>query len=304
MVLTDRDIEVLQDIYQFKMLTREQIERLRFPSEGKEDHGKTGPARRRLKLLFHNGELERIPYPVHPGLWAWRPVYRLSKKGAELVAKEKGIPPADLPYWGQGDDRDGRKTRVGTLFLEHRLHINDVRIALTLSAKDKGYIIEKWIDDGELKGSQMRNYVTVPSAGHQSQRVPIIPDAYFVVNFGDKRAHFFLELDRATMTTKRFKDKIVGYKKYIETGKYEKNYHTRSLRVLTITTSLERLQNLKRVTEECGGRECFWFAVFDEAVQKSPLTDPLWYVSGDTLRHAITESQTHTQDSQVARKGL
>lgn len=34
----------------------------------------------------------------------------------------------------------------------------------------------------------------------------MIADAYFVLNLGDKRAHFFLEVDRATEANKRWGD--------------------------------------------------------------------------------------------------
>ena len=45
----------------------------------------------------------------------------------------------------------------------------------------------------------MKDYVRV-SGRHGSLRVAVVPDAYFVLNLGNRRAHFFLELDRANLT--------------------------------------------------------------------------------------------------------
>src|SRR5437870_75067 len=80
MVLTERDREILRQVYLFRMMTREQVERLLFPPEHGQDHfTKTSKARKRLKLLYHHGFLERIPVPVGQGAWAWLPVYRLGR---------------------------------------------------------------------------------------------------------------------------------------------------------------------------------------------------------------------------------
>ncbi len=73
---------------------------------------------------------------------------------------------------------------------------------------------------------------------------------YFVLNLGDRRAHFFLELDQATMSNKRWKTRILAYKAYTDSGKYQKRYHTQSLRILTVRTTQARLGNLKMTTED------------------------------------------------------
>src|SRR6266849_2741166 len=89
MVLTARDQEILRQVYLFRLMTREQIERLLFPPDHGQDHfTKTSKARKRLKLLYQHGYLERISTPVGQGTWAWRPVYRVGRKGAEFIAAE------------------------------------------------------------------------------------------------------------------------------------------------------------------------------------------------------------------------
>src|SRR2546427_7260140 len=85
MVLMERDLAILLAVLRYRLLTREQIQRLLFPGCRAE------VAQRRLKLLFHHGLLERIAAPVDPKKWAMLPVYRLSAEGARVVAQAQGI---------------------------------------------------------------------------------------------------------------------------------------------------------------------------------------------------------------------
>ncbi len=281
LVLTNRDREILRQVYLFRLMTREQIERLLFPPHNGQDHPTlTSRCRKRLKLLYHHSLLERIPVPSGAGLWAWRPVYRLAANGAKLIASELGTSISKLAYWGKNSDTDHRSTGVSLLFIEHALKINDVRIAIVQEAIAQAYRLEKWIDDTKLKSQEMKDYVTTTSPRGQSERVAVIPDAYFVLNLGNRRAHFFLELDRATMSNKRWKTRILAYRAYVESGKYQKRYQTRSLRVLTVTTTHERLANIKKTTEDAGGDNLFWFTTFDQAVDYKILSSPIWYVAG------------------------
>lgn len=281
MALTGRDRQILHAVYEFRMLTREQIERLLFRPDGGQDHfTKTSKARLRLKLLYQNNYLERVPMPVGTGTWAWQPVYRLAQRGAAIVASELGIPVRKLQYWGNGDDRKKRATEVSVLFLAHALQVNDIRIAVTLAAAQHGYRVEKWLGDVELKSQEMKDYVAVNEQGTR-RLVSVIPDAYFVLRLGDRRASFFLELDRATMTNSRWGTRVSAYLTYIHSGKYTERYQTRSLRILTVTTSEQRLMNLKKATEKAGGRDVFWFTTYDEVSPSSVFFRPIWLLASD-----------------------
>ncbi len=281
MELTGRDREILRQVHLFRVLTREQIERLLFAPDHGQDHAtKTSKVRQRLKLLYHHGYLQRLPVPVEPGAWAWRPVYRLGRKGAQLLAAERGIQPSELAYWGQGDDRDHRKSDASLLFLAHTLAVNDVRVATTLAAQAYGYRIEKWLDETTLKRDEWKEYVSVSQYGGRSARVPVIPDAYFVLHLGDRRAHFFLELDWATMSTERWQNRSRAYLEYVHSGRYQARYQTHSLRILTVTTTEQRLLHLKETTERAGGNELFWFTTLELATKEDIFFRPIWQVAG------------------------
>ncbi len=279
MTVTDRDLLILRHVGEYRIMTREQIEQLLFQPDAGQDHPtKTSICRRRLRLLYHNGYLERFPAPVRAGAWAWRPVYRLTAKGARLISDSDSTP--EPGYWGAGFDRDQRRTKVSLLFLEHTLRTNDVRIALTLAAQSEGYRIDKWLDDAQLKAEHMREYVVLNVSQGRSQRVPVLPDAYVVLRIGDRRAHFFLELDQATMSNPRWRTRVLAYLAYVTSGKYEARYQTRSLRILTVTTTAKRLANLRATTEKAGGGRIFWFTTFAEAMHEGILSEDIWRVAG------------------------
>ncbi len=283
MVLTERDLEILRTVYAFRLITREQVERLIFPpTNGREKYTRTSITRHRLKLLFHNRYLERLPIPVKPGAWAWRPLYRLAKKGAQLIADKQGIAVSELPYWGRRFDKDQRRTVASQLFVDHLLKINDARIAVILAADAVGCRIEQWIDDAALKSQERQDFATIRRHGGKARDVQVVPDGYFVLNLGNRRAHFFLELDQATMSNQRWKSKVLAYQRYVASGRYQEKYQTQSLRILTVTTTEKRLKNLKKVTERVGGGRMFWFSTFEQAVSEQVLSGHIWLVAGET----------------------
>jgi Replication-relaxation len=288
MKLMPRDIEILTTISKFRLATREQIERLHFPPVNGHDHlTRTSSVRHRLKLLFHHRYVERLPVPVNRASWAWRPVYRLAKKGAEVIACEQGVSLSQLSYWGKGFDAQSRRGRASHLFVDHLLKINDVRTAVMLAAEEQGYQIEQWIDDATLKSEVRKEYVTLRRQSGLGTKVAVIPDGYFVINLGTRRAHFFLELDQATMGSQRWKTKVLAYKKYLESGKYQERYKTKSLRILTVTTTEKRLKNLRQITEKAGGGRIFWFTTQDKVEPNQIFSGSIWSVGGEEQAWAL-----------------
>ena len=90
-------------------------------------------------------------------------------------------------------------------------------------------------------------------------RLPIRPDGFFRLvkptPKGIVNNYFFLELDLTT-DAKHFKRKVLAYLAYNQGGA-EKRFGALRYRVLVVTDSYERLQKLKGITEETGGRSMF-----------------------------------------------
>jgi hypothetical protein len=109
----------------------------------------------------------------------------------------------------------------------------------------------------------------------------LIPDSYFVLQTPKGRAHFFLEVDRSQETLGVFKSKVLAYAAYHATGGYERRYGSKSMRVITVTTSKRRLDNLKQATEEVGGKRRFWFSLLSDLTPETILNNPVWSVAGE-----------------------
>ena len=125
----------------------------------------------------------------------------------------------------------------------------------------------------------------------------ILPDAYCVIQAGDRRAHFFVEADRGTVSGRRWKQRVRAYLAYAKGGGYSRRFRTRSLRILTITLSEKRLANLKRATEDTGGGSLFWFSTHDHLQPEAVLSQQFWQVAGQP--GASTLARVEPQSSEL-----
>ncbi|MEZ4671450.1 MAG: replication-relaxation family protein [Anaerolineae bacterium] len=269
MQLTERDKQVIEAVHLYRVLRQDQIQALFF--------GASKAAQRRLIRLYHHGFLERLFLPVVAGRSPT--FYVLDRKGAELLRSELGYD--ELHWYNSSKD-------LKTDFLEHTIAINDFRIAVTHAAQQEGYRLVIWKSESDLKASYDRVAVRVPSG--KAHNYPIVPDSYFVIETPLGRAHFFIEVDRGTETTDRFKSKIRAYTAYYETGGYEKRFQTKSLRVLTIAIGEKRLLNLKKATEDVNGRRRYWFALASDLTLETVLAAPVWQIAGETTRRPLIET--------------
>lgn len=286
--LTARDIKILRAVYACRALTSHQIQRLFFPSRsGKRRKTISSRCLHRLKLLFHAAFLQRSEQPQLLAQGRKPFVYHLDRRGAELLAHLDEVPMQELD-WHPND------YQVGHLFLDHLLATNDVRVALMLAAQEHGFTIDTWLDEKALKSPQMKDRVTLvgPQGGEQSAAV--VPDGYFLLYTGNHYYHQFLEVDRRTVTgssatwgRRTWARKVRAFLAYYRSGQYHERYHTKSMRVLTVTTGERRLANLKTITEDVGGKARFWFTTFDEIEDADILTDPIWQVAGKEEKRTL-----------------
>ena len=260
MRLTARDRQVLLAVGAYRVLRRDQIQQLFFPSRN--------TANERLKRLYQHGFLERHWLPVAWGQGTGQALYTLTTAGQRLIGRQGGIVPEHLPR---------RTLRRGSdLFLAHALDVNQVRIAVTLAVQHLGYTVEQWLTEDALKGRRR----TTPEGTLGPPERGVMPDAYFVLRLGDRRASFFLEVDRGTETRRRWRHKVHAYRTYVQSGAYTREFGTRSLRVLVVTHGAQRLANLKEATEQEGGAAWFWFAPLGRLEPEGVLTEPSWQVAG------------------------
>jgi len=130
MVLTHRDLRIVTDVGQFRILTREQLERLgHFQSKTR--------ANAILLRLVHFGYLSRRYQPAVAG--TQRALYFLGPKGAALT--ERSTP----------SERRNIKA-LADLFLAHQLLITDVHIGFR---RETSVQIQRWMTDEELRAGQL-----------------------------------------------------------------------------------------------------------------------------------------------------
>jgi hypothetical protein len=272
MVLTERDRMILAAVYKHRFLTRDHIAAIFFPS--------SPLARRpylisscnsRLQKLFHHGYLARA---TRGQTLASSTVYALDRRGAGVVARMHGLDPAEI-HWSP-------KRRSSELyFREHTLAINDLWVAFELAAREYS---ELAVTRFEMDGPLLWDFTNDRAApkGH----LPVRPDAFLQLAWGDKTASFFLEVDRGTMTTSRFAQKIRAYRLYWKSGGFQRAYEAASFRVLTSAPSERRRDNLRKAAARVGESRMFLFAVH-EAIRSGQLFEPIWLGPSDAEPMAL-----------------
>ena len=256
-LLTARDLALLEDVWHFRFLTTSQIETLR-AGDAKEANRFISrlTLTRRLKLLFHHRYLRRIARPLAQG--SREPVYLLDSEGARALSRLHGevsaSPPSRLPAQGA---------------LDHLLAIGQMRLSLlvagSLSAPHSqgDYALLEW-----LAGEKARFRVMLEDVGRRKQGVTIIPDGCAIVRQAGFRHHAFIEVDRGTEPQRTLTAKGRAYLAYWESGGFARDFSvpvSLGFRVLFVAPTPKRAQTiLKAIGSLNGPRQLFRVALAEE----------------------------------------
>ncbi|MDQ5853257.1 MAG: replication-relaxation family protein [Chloroflexota bacterium] len=244
-----------------------------------------------MQLLAHAGYLKRVERKQYLSDGRKPYLYRLTRKGAKALAGYLGCEVDDLEYWHERD------WRLDDDYLEHLIRDNDVRIAITRAVQDQAGAVElvQWLDVFTLKQTHSQDKLTITTTEGKQQRHVLIPDDYVhlrTVVPTQHDYHHFVEIDLGTeigrsgkAAYRTWERKVKLYLAYFDRkageSKYFARYGTHGGRVLTVTTSAQRLANLKRITEEAGGKQRFWFTTFEQVTYRTVLDTPIWQVARD-----------------------
>jgi hypothetical protein len=268
MVLTDRDREIVVATNAYQALLGKQLERLFFTSRS--------TAQYRLQRLYQHEFLDRHFMTVVSTAPAASPmIYTLGKRGAYLLSQEMGYQPTQLRRFPKV---------IKWQFMEHLLAGNEVRIAISLACHANGFALEEWLDEPVFRGAP--EYVQVTDGKGKTSEKPVFPDGYFRIKTEQGTAHCFLEVDRATEQQSKFRPQVEVYEAYVASGQYQARFSPKSMRVLIVTTTPERLQNLKKTVVSAGGDEKYWFTTFAQLTEATVLTAPIWEVLGSKEKRA------------------
>ena len=201
--LTERDRNIIRLIHRHRFLRSHQIVALM--------DGSPQQLLRRLKLLYHNGYVERPRCQIdtyHKG-GSRHIAYGLGNKGGALLKQELGATFRNVS-WSE------KNRSVGRIFLEHALLVSEVMTAIELACRKADI---RLITERELSERPFRWKVNLGNR----KRLGVIPDHTFALEFQNaegvsERAYFFLEADRGTMPVMRrtltqtsFQRKLLAY---------------------------------------------------------------------------------------------
>lgn len=261
MRLTDRDKGVVRAVNDYRVMRQDQIQRLVFPSKT--------TAQRRLWRLWQHRFLKRSHLLVLGGVQNSPTLYRVDKRGAELLKAEFGYDKESLRWSGNKPLSDR--------FLNHTIGLGEVRLAFELSSRANQFSIKTWLDEKAIK----KNYHRIRLG---RRIVSVVPDAYVLVSIPTRgtQLHFFIEYDRSSESLNFFKRKIEAYSAYFQSGQAVKQYGTNRIRVLTVTEkdpiskNRTRARSLEKLAEKAAAHPWFWFANLSAVVANDILTEPVW----------------------------
>ena len=254
----ERDVELLQLLADYRFLDTYQIASL-------QPRGMRN-LRRRLQYLFHAGLVDRPPRQ-HDFLKPPMPlVYGLANKGADALAQVLEVDRGKI-------DWQTKNREAGLPYIDHTLMIANFRATLSLAMQSLDHSrLLSWKQGPDLKAN-----VKV-----RGRTVAVVPDGFFALESKGHLQHFLLEADRSTMTTMRYFRKLRAYWLWWKAGGHRRKFGIPRFRVLTVTTSEKRKENLRRLATDADdgrrGSPMFLFACNKSFSLGDPQTilEPIW----------------------------
>jgi hypothetical protein len=179
-------------------------------------------------------------------------VYGLGQKGARALRAYGG-------RIDDGVDWSEKNKRSGAIFLAHTLGIADFMVGLELACRREGPITRIGEEDiiaaapAETRAArEPLRWEAVSVERGKRERWSVIPDGVFGLSFPDGTASYFLlEYDRGTIPIYRrggdhrsIRRKFKTYYDGWRTERHVEQFGLKQMRVLTITSSAERMHNM------------------------------------------------------------
>lgn len=292
--LTAVKLAILRTVLKHRLLTLDQIQRLCLPcGEGQSRKGRLEYTRHLLRVLYQHKYLVRREL-IQSGLGRNRLVFASTWPGAQAVAEHADCAPQELGW----DPHDKVITWTNEN-LQHLVMENEVNIIFTQACAGYEIRLQEWRSDRMLYQQHQGKKVLYPGPHGGTYEKVLIPDGLYIFARpieieglrGTVLDRVLVEIDMGTQTLKQrqktikqpqrtWAHKVKAYLAYFQSGGlYEQMYGSQAGRVLIITTSAQRLVDMKGVTEEAGGNERFWFTTFEQLAAETALTEPIYCVA-------------------------
>lgn len=283
--LTERDCDLLVDLYKHRYLSISQIMRLYFPS--------LQTAYRRMRALKAQGLVSSFTVGNID-----ESIFMVASKGLNVVASTLGVERDDLK-WNEAPSKP-----KDYYFMRHFLQINNFRIALRAACRKNDIKLLGFIPDyyGERNETgNVQKYIKDVVLDMPTSKEPVshAPDGVFALENKGKAALMFLEMDRGTEV---ISDPTVGvlkalrfYSAYLLDGKYQrfaKDFGLESFkgfRVLMVTTTDERIQKIRSACDSLNvpdkAKQFLWLAAAENLSSRTLFTK-VWR-SADSRDNAL-----------------
>jgi DNA-binding transcriptional ArsR family regulator len=234
------------------------------------DGGSEQNVSRWLKALFQNGFLDRRRVSLSGPL-----AYAITRKGAKLL-REKGHLIDTTVDWTEKNKRAGGK------FIEHTLEISGFMTNLEIACHVNSGV--ELIREPEILAASPENTqkareplrwrVESIERGRRETST-VVPDGLFGLAFLDETAaYFMLEIDRGTIPNtrtdtegtadwrKNIRYKLATYYEGWKAHRQVEQFGIKQLRVLMVTSSAKRVENMLAVLDEVTEGRCSNFFLF------------------------------------------
>jgi len=213
----------------------------------------------RLFKLVQNHFLSRIEFPFQ------KHIYVIGREGIGVLV-EQGMASRELI------ELRLRHQELKELFLRHQLQLVDLRCILELACRGTSIRLNTWREGKDLWDR------VVTWQDRERVELPVCPDAFIILEDGSRpdgrnRLNFFLEADRSTSTHKRFQQKLIAYRQYLEDGRHIAKYGIKSFRVVTFTLTEKRTSGLSAAARDVLPRDAFKHFLF-ASMQGLSIADP------------------------------
>jgi Replication-relaxation len=295
-MITGRDIDVLQAVCRYYVLSRIQIQRLCFPSD---ENGRI--TRRRLQVLVENHLLNRHTCTVFSvGQGTPGAAYFPARKGCEFLAEHF-------------DNERFLATPTRTPLAHHLAHwlaVSETHITFDAAISEQNEIsIGGWLNEWDVCNPDEHvpdRRFSLYTVLRESPRLVAAPDAGFLLCVRGFKKVFYLEQDRGTSGVRQIAaSKTPGYAELAGRGLQSRHFpesNVPGFSVLLVTTSTRRRDALKAAFQSQPGKEHWKFAAVGELSKTTMFKSPVWH-SCDGLLTPLVKDQVVENQVDESRVG-
>lgn len=248
--LQDRDIELLNYIFQLRLATIDHLSAL---------------SGRSIRALWNRLlKLKQRRYLASVARHMQKHVFAIGSKGVPVLI-EHGYAPRDLA------EKRLRHHELTDIGIQHSLFIADIHALIIVLTRNSPIKLAHWQEGPVLWDSVVAHEGEDP--------IPVRPDAYFTLKRTDQpegknTVHVFLEADRSTMAHGRMAAKIAGYLAYYGQGLHVRKYPgMTAFIVATVTQTRSRAKELRddlqSLIPNAAGRRAYPFIAFEDLILAS-----------------------------------